>query len=172
LGSLGLLHRHQSKTLPLKLSQVKQHSQPTLDIQMNTSIQRVANISYKLLLLVIFSPSSHANWTQFNETDTETVYVDLGSIKGEGAVVRIWKLTDFIERQEPSTNPYLSIQTLDHVDCQNNLKKTSYTFTYGDSRGTGQAQQAFDTPNAKWEPVIPNTAADSLAKILCTFVNQ
>lgn len=139
---------------------------------MNTSIQRVANISYTLLLLVIFSPSSHANWTQFNETDTETVYVDLGSIKAEGAVVRIWRLTDFIERQEPFTNPHESMQSLVHVDCQNNVLRNTYTFTYENQMGTGQAQEAFDTPNAKWDPVIPNSVADSLAKMLCTVVNQ
>ena len=139
---------------------------------MNTSIQRIAYTLCTLLSLVIFSPSSHANWTPFNEIDTETVYVDLGSIKAEGAVVRVWRLTDFTERQEPFTNPHESMQSLVHVDCQNNLIRTTYSFTYENQMGTGQAQAAFDTPNAKWEPGIPNSVADSLAKMLCTIVNQ
>ncbi|MEI6790842.1 MAG: surface-adhesin E family protein [Myxococcaceae bacterium] len=139
---------------------------------MNTSSQRVTYTLCTLISLVIFSPSSHANWTRFNEIDTEAVYVDLESIKAKGAVVSIWRLTDFIERQEPFTNPHESMQSLVHVDCQNNVLRNTYTFTYENQMGTGQAREAFDTPNAIWEPVIPDSVADSLAKMLCTVVNQ
>jgi len=138
---------------------------------MNTSIKRVAYTLCTLLTLVIFSPSSHAEWEKVSSSKgddgtTRIHYVDQDTIVDNGDKVQMWFLTIYSSPFKGSNFTYSSVKAHEEFDCKLKANRLRYIAHYASKDGSGNplSGQSIDS---KWEPAIPGSILAAMLKFAC-----
>lgn len=112
---------------------------------------------------------SWAEWELTQVNDTEIIYHKKSSIRRNGAIAKMWTMTDFPKEQLGSGKPYKSQITQFSYDCKSETVKIITSTVYSDSKGEGVAVSSYlDKDNLlSWEPVIPGSLGETEWKIAC-----
>ena len=79
-----------------------------------------------LIVLLIFSSPSYADYTQVTETEAgNTVYVDFNRIRQVDGYHYVWRVTNFLT---PDEQGYLPLQIYEAVDCRRRYAVLQYSF--------------------------------------------
>lgn len=118
------------------------------------------------LLLIITSTIAVADWIAIARTDTLTQYVDLESIR-KGTVLRIWALRDYdTVVVDNYGDRYLSVKTLNEIDCKDWRDRTLYILLYSDNMGKGNI--VYSTSSiGDWSFAVPGSIGEAILKAAC-----
>ena len=118
------------------------------------------------LMLLVTATAASAEWTVASGDDEVIQYVDKGSIRRNGNLVKMLDLIDFKTVQTVSGDSYLSDKAQSEYDCKEE-KRRILTFTwFGGKMGTGKVVYSDSDPR-KWKPVSPDSFGATLWKMAC-----
>ena len=120
----------------------------------------------KLLLisLMMLSGSAWAEWTPLkNKTDSRYFY-DPTTIRREGQIRRVWTVQNLIE---PDRRGVMSRRMRVEYDCKNERYNLLSLTGHSEPMAGGKIIFSHDDMTAKWDDIPPNTAADTMLKIVC-----
>ena len=117
------------------------------------------------LFTLMFSSTSHADWTKIEGVDGPTFYVDYERIRKHEGYVYYWYLTDFLE---PNQYGRLSGKTYIQGDCKLiRFKALSFSF-HNEPMGGGIGEVSEPKGNiGNWRYPPPNTVHESMLQSVC-----
>jgi hypothetical protein len=116
-----------------------------------------------ILALLIVSPWVWADWEQFEETDSATVYIDKDRIQKNAQFPTLWQLTDL---KRPNPRGILSTRVLLEFDCDEKSRRT-IAFTSHKSH-MAEGKPAFKSSEAgQWHPVLEDTVIGKMMALVC-----
>ncbi len=127
-----------------------------------------------ILVLMAMSTNVFAEWTvvKTNDKDDElTTYVDFGTIRKKGNIVKMWVLGSRKTVQElKDGRKYLSVSTRDEYDCEEGTDKLLDMIFYSGNMGDGVIESIRNIElklNLKPEAVSPGSMNEAMFKIAC-----
>lgn len=118
------------------------------------------------IFLLLLSSPAWAGWKSVGEDDTATTYADTASIVRKGKTATMWTLLDYKAFQRMVEFGYFSHKTQVEYDCAEPQARGLGLFLYADKMGEGKVIYEDPSPH-EWEPVNPDTMADTLRKVAC-----
>ena len=123
----------------------------------------------KKLLLTLLAPlllvtgSAWAEWVLVAEGNTANLYIDPSTIRKDGNLVKVWKISDLKQRHKDGE---LSRRVRAEYDCkQERFKLLSASFHSGAmASGTTLTTQI---GSGQWEDIPPKTVGETVLKIVC-----
>ena len=131
--------------------------------QVNQTMRNLL-ILFTLILTVMFSSTSYAEWTKVTaHVNGNTFYVDLERIRKHGGYVYFWGLMD---RLKPSPSGDWSGKTYFQGDCKLFRLKTLSSFFHKEPMGGGRGE-VYTPKKPNWRYANPNSAYEFLLKKVC-----
>ena len=119
-----------------------------------------------LILTVMFSSTSFADWTKVTENiDRTTFYVDFERIRKHGGYVYWWELMDYLK---PLKYGILSIKVYKQGDCKLFRYKYLTASPHKEPMGGGTGKTE-NEPDKEWRYPPPNSANESVLKRICKY---
>jgi hypothetical protein len=121
-----------------------------------------------LTLLILSSAPAYAEWMSVSKNESgTTVYVDPGTIRRNGNLVKVWELDDNETiRTSAAGISYLSLKVQSEYDCAEEQRRILASYGYSGQMGTGEI--VFSRPDpGKWAPVIPGSVGQSAWVFAC-----
>ena len=95
-----------------------------------------------------------------------TIYVDSGTIRRKGYLVKVWELIDYKAIQTVAGTSFLSARVQREYDCTGDLQRTLALTKLSGNMGTGTVILT-NSDEQKWEPVDPGSIGKRLWKFAC-----
>lgn len=119
-----------------------------------------------ITLLMLSSGPAYAEWVEVGTTDDATIYFDPETIRRDGDRVKMWRLFNYKNVKTVLSNSSLSSNAQDEYDCAEvSSRNLALTFFSG-HMGTGKVNHT-ESVEARWQPVRPGSAMNSLWKLVC-----
>jgi hypothetical protein len=123
-----------------------------------------------ILLSLSSGPASYAEWRSLNYTEGNQgyiLYVDPGTVRRNGDLVKMWVLYDFRAVQTIEATSYLSAVWHQQFDCaKERSRHLAYTYFSG-NMGRGDVVFTGDDEGNKWSQASPNSVGLLLWDIVC-----
>lgn len=116
-----------------------------------------------MMLLVVVSNSTMAEWKKVIQTPSKGMYVDPTTISYEGNIAKAWILED-IEKVS-NGSPYMSLKWQMEFDCKEKQDKTLSLTSYSGHMGGGIA--SVKPISSNWEPIQQGSVGEILLKNAC-----
>ena len=120
-----------------------------------------------VVLLLVISGNSYAEWTWFSGDDEIVIYVDRATIRRNGNFVKMWGLYDLKTVQNYSGDSYLSSKTQTEYDCKGEKIRLVELFFYSGEMGKGKVVYSSSEADMKWRSFPPQSFAEGQWKIAC-----
>ena len=121
------------------------------------------NKSYLLMISLLASASSQAEWTHFYETRLTDFYVDNASIQPVDGKLQVWILGNSKARKGSGE---ISFKSLQQFDCKEKMNRGIAYATFSEEMAAGDKLNETDVPSS-WTLVLSGTAEQTLFKQLC-----
>jgi len=129
----------------------------------------------KRLLFVVLLMVCSVSWAEWeflskSSDGEQKVYVNKSTIRKNGAISRMWVLTDFSQVQTNAGGErYMSDMTLTVYNCRDETVEIVSLVEYSGSMGQGNVVEAhtWQEREWKWEPNVPGSFGETLWKIAC-----
>lgn len=121
-----------------------------------------------ITFLLLISSTVYAGWVKVGASDDGmTLYVDPDTIRRNGNLVKMWQLYDLTTiRRTGAGDSYLSSKNQHEFDCvEERIRTLAFTWFSG-NMGHGNAVFTV-SDEQKWEPISPESAAQTLWNIVC-----
>lgn len=123
--------------------------------------------SIMMLLLAAMSMGAMAEWQKIGINDGDTQYVDSGTIRADGNMVKAWTLIDSKTPKRVGTDEaHLSMKIHEEYDCAQAkfrmLSVSTHTANMGQGRVIG-----FSNDPTEWVGVPPDSFAALKLHLLC-----
>jgi hypothetical protein len=118
------------------------------------------------LLGLIVAASTSAEWVLVIEEPQQRLYVDPGTARTSGSIVKIWELTEFSPSQTIAGQVFNSMKTQTEYDCENELRRNVYFLVYADELGKSKVIRS-QSGDLKWRPVVPESIGAFLWGLVC-----
>jgi hypothetical protein len=123
-------------------------------------------ITAVLLLLSAFGV--RAEWDRVGTSVSgNTFYLDFSTIKKTAVGYRVWELVNFTEREYGA----YSSKTLWEYDCNEERLRSLQTSELSEPMGEGAVVDGKTSPS-QWHYVEPQSAGETLLKIVCSRKNR
>ena len=122
-----------------------------------------------LITLVLLSSSpAYAAWVEIGGNDQigMTTYVDPGTIRHKGNLVKLWQLNDFKTVQTVDDNSFLSTKKQREFNCAEERTRILAATQFSGNMGTGKVVWG-NSNEQKWEPVVPDSIGQTLWEFAC-----
>ena len=119
-----------------------------------------------VVLLLVMSANSYAEWTPFSGNDEFTDYIDRTTIRRNGNFVKIWSLTDYKTVQNYPGNSSLSGKTQSEYDCKEERKRTLAFSWFSGQMGNGTLVYS-NSDTGKWSPIQPGSIGEATWEVAC-----
>lgn len=135
-------------------------------------ILSIAGIASLITILWLVACPVDADWLGVagkleKDLPIYTVYVDTESIQGNGGIVTLWALFDYVAIQSIVGGPWLSSKTRREYDCVTERVRLVGYMTFTGNMGTGEAVYT-NSGQSAWEPIAPNSVDRSLWAVACS----
>ena len=127
-------------------------------------------------IVVIFSSSAVAEWTQLDDEVVKSVGIDTGrgvktfvqkdDVDKIGDRVVMWTLRDYESPVKLNGKKHFSSKSLEEYDCKNFQYRTLSFYWYSQHRAKGRIVYSENAPG-KMQPIIPNSIAHGAWAITC-----
>ena len=119
------------------------------------------------LMLLVTAGAATAEWTSVGEDDALIVYVDIGTIRRNGNLVKMWDMLDHKTVQTDAGGSYLSGKTQQEYDCkEEKVRRLAYLWFDG-KMGRGKVVYSNGNVKDEWRPISPDSVSEALWKIAC-----
>ena len=118
-------------------------------------------------LLVVFSTSVLAEWTDVGSSDNSTGYADFSTIRKSGNKVKIWNLIDFKVVQTTDGKRYLSTTAQNEYDCKEETWRNLAFIWYSKNMEQGEVVYSSGTVHEEPRPMPPNSGAKVFSSSVC-----
>ena len=120
---------------------------------------------YTLVFTVMFSSTSHADWTKVDEFGGETHYVDFERIRKVDGFVYYWVLVDYLK---PENTGELSAKAYQQGDCKLFRYKYLSISSHKEPMGVGSGK-SFTYNDNDWKYPPPNSSGEVILKEVCQW---
>ena len=126
------------------------------------------------MLLLMSSGPAHAEWVLVVADDEEgmTMYVDPGTIRRNGNIVKRWELMDFKAQRTVSGTSFSSVKFYNEYDCAKTLARVLVMTQFSGNRGKGHVVNSHDKGQRDWSPVEQQTIGQTLWELACKEVTR
>mgnify|MGYP001371803940 CR=1 FL=1 len=121
-----------------------------------------------ITLLILSSGPAYAEWEVLVENAEAgmTVYVDPGTIRRKGDLVKMWELLDFKTIQTVAGKSFLSSKVQSEFDCLEEQSRELAFWHLSNNLGGGKVV-ASNSNKGEWYPVAPVSISQHLWKFAC-----
>ena len=122
-----------------------------------------------LITLVLLTGSpAYAEWVEVGGNDQVgmTAYVDPGSIRRKGDLVKMWQLNDFKSVQTREDNSFLSTKKQREFSCAEERTRVLAATQFSGNMGRGTVVWR-NSNEQEWEPVVPGSIGQTLWEFAC-----
>ena len=129
-------------------------------------------ILFALALVVLFArPPAYAEWAMIMSNEKATYYLDPGTIRRKGDIVKVWELWDFKTIQTIMGISHLSSKMQWEYDCVEERSRTLVYVNFAGNMGKGERVHG-DSDDDKgvidrWRPIVPETLGQTLWNAAC-----
>jgi len=121
-----------------------------------------------ITLMVLSHGPAYAEWESIGTTESETVYIDLDTIRRKGDRVKLWHLHDSKVVQTIGGSSVLSFKIQSEIDCPEERVRKLARLAYSGSMGGGKVVYK-NTDEWKWEPIAPDSTDYYLSVVACVL---
>lgn len=122
-----------------------------------------------IALILISSAPAYAEWVSVSSSESlggYTAYLDPGTIRRKGHLVKMWGLYDFKTIQTLAGKSHLSLKMQHEYDCTKERSRgLAHTFFSG-NMGKGNVVST-DSHESNWNPLEPESIAQGLWELAC-----
>lgn len=112
--------------------------------------------------------ASEPNWVRVGMSNDTTIYVDIANIKTRHGTLTAWELDDFDKAQSTSAGiPYLSMVSLDTVDCANEEVSWISYVSYKAHMGSGEISENSSAHSPQFKAPRPGTVGYAVMEFVC-----
>lgn len=120
------------------------------------------------LALTAFSAGALAEWTQVDDSEQMTSYVNLETVQRTGNIVNMWTLTDLKTEKLRNNGPtYLSTQKHSEFNCKNKMGHLLSFTVFSGHMASGIKIHEDNEPELRWRPVAGDSYTDPFWKYAC-----
>ena len=124
---------------------------------------------WSLIALMLLSSSlAYAEWVTVGGNDQigMTTYVDPGTLRRDGNLVKMWQLNDFKTVQTVEGNSFLSAKKQREFNCAEERTRILAATQFSGNMGTGKVVWR-NSSEQMWEPVVPESIVQTLWEFAC-----
>jgi len=129
----------------------------------------------KRLLFVMLMMVCSVSWAEWelcgsDSDDKFMVYCDKSTIRKNGAISRMWVLTDFSKVQKNASGKrYMSFKSLAAYNCRDETSAIISLVQYSGSMGEGNVVVSHTRQEREWEwkPIVPESITEAQWGIAC-----
>ena len=127
----------------------------------------------KKLLLTLLAPlllvtgSAWAEWVWVAESDNANLYIDPSTIRKDGNLVKVWKISDLKQRHKDGE---LSRRVRAEYDCKEERYRVLSLSEHSGPMASGTTLFTHDylgEPD-KWKQIPPESVGETVQKIVCS----
>ena len=119
------------------------------------------------LMLLVTATAASAEWTRVDNHNEFIQYVDKGTIRRNGHLIKMWDLTDYKTVQKMADGKsYLSDKGQQEYDCKEEKMRQLALTSFAGKMGQGKAVYS-DSDPYKWIPIGPGSIGEILWKAAC-----
>lgn len=125
---------------------------------------------FLMILLAVVNSSAAAGWVKVAESDSETntLYVDLATIRKAGHRVKMWTLLDNKTANTINGKSYISSKSHVGFDCKEEQWRMLYISYYSGNMGGGETVYVDSSSNpGEWIPIEPENSVRNAWEIAC-----
>ena len=116
----------------------------------------------------MISFNSYGEWTKLTEdTEGETYYIDLNTIKKIDGYVYWWDLVNYVEPDDG----FMSVTSFVQGDCEIGRIKELSSTSYTELTGYGE-YESDTTPNPEWDYFPPDTIGGHFLELSCNLTEE
>ena len=108
--------------------------------------------------------SAFAEWTKVDEVDGVTFYIDYTTIRKDGNVRKVWLVND---KKQRDNDGVVSSRSQQEFDCKAESNRTIALSTHTGPMAGGDALFTGGADPRGWRAIPPNTAIETILKIVC-----
>jgi hypothetical protein len=123
-------------------------------------------MKYLLLLVILIASTAWAGWTKVNSSNGTDFYIDVSSVKAEGAKRTTWQLTNYSTPQSLVDDYYLSSRARVEFDCKEEKSRLLTITVFSMRNADGKPLLTSDEPT-KWSDIAPYTTARGILNAVC-----
>jgi hypothetical protein len=118
---------------------------------------------------LLSSGPAQAEWLSVDRNDELGVstYIDPGTIRRNGNIVKRWEMMDFNTIQTAGNNSFLSVKMQKEYDCADDRFRILAVTEFSGKMGRGNVVYSKDDWNQKWSAVQPESIGQALWEIAC-----
>lgn len=110
------------------------------------------------VFLLLAATPVRAEWSLIDETDGVYVYIDPSTLRKRGNTVKLWLMFDWKKSQKAASGREIRSSVFQkEFDCAEEQDRTLASTHYSEGSGKGNVVGSANTPNAAFEPVVPQT---------------
>ena len=134
----------------------------------NSAITCCSGFWLLITLLLLSSGASYAEWVAIGGNDQigMTTYVNPGTMRRKGDLVKMWQLNDFETVQTVDGNSFLSTKKQREFSCAEERTRILAATQFSDNMGNGTVVSV-NSNEQKWEPIVPESIGQTLWKFAC-----
>lgn len=121
------------------------------------------------IFLLLSNGPAYAEWVALpggGDDSGLAVYVDPGTIRSKGDLVKMWSLFNYTTIQTNVSAPYSSYKAQNEYDCTEKRSRLLAIAFFSGQMGRGQPIHS-DSAGDEWNPVAPESIGRSLWKRAC-----
>lgn len=116
-----------------------------------------------LVVLLMLCGSAWAEWVFVAETDEDFFYIDPATIRKDGNMRRVWRLTSF---KQPSKDGTLSHRDRSEFDCTQERYRILELSAHSEPMAGGKVT-AIEKGDGLWDEIAPGTPVEEMLNLLC-----
>jgi hypothetical protein len=120
-----------------------------------------------ILLMLLWSTPSQAEWQKVTSTDSGIIYIDDASMKKQGSVRSFWSVFDYKAPQKAQRGAfYVSTRTHMEMDCR---KEIVHILQFSMHSGPMLTGEIIDSQGVmrEWQTIPPDTPLVNIFKFVC-----
>lgn len=108
-----------------------------------------------------------AEWKQVAEgADEAMLFVDFGTFRKDGSIVRFWQLTNFSKPKRSFGKDVFSLRARVEFDCKQERQKLISISLFSEFFAKGEVITSDDT-GTNWSDIPPDTVASTVFQSVC-----
>jgi hypothetical protein len=130
-------------------------------------MQKIMPIKYLLALVMLVALPVSAEWKQVAEgADEAMLFVDFGTFRKDGSIVRFWQLTNFSKPKRAFGKDVFSLRARVEFDCKQEREKLISISLFSEFFAKGEVITSDDT-GTNWSDIPPDTVASTVFQSVC-----
>ena len=121
-----------------------------------------------LAVLILRATGARAEWAKVAESQSSIIYLDFGTMRKSGNLIKVWELYDNKTIQTWANVNYMSGKAQMQYDCQEEQTRELAGMLYSQNMGQGDVVWVFSNDPRNWFPVVPGSISEKTFNAVCS----